>query len=343
MTNPAPSNRLLIILRQVCRALGWCAIVTASLLVFPNGIPWLIAAWLLAYTLLALGGRHGFVCLGVGTAVLVAKRVTPAPGLLVLLAVMLTVIGIGLVHVRRREGRRPSQRFVWISMIVLWIAWGGMTFDWNHTAHIRHSVALKGNRPVVCLGDSMTSLKMFGGYPQVLQKRISLPVVDEATYGWSAKQVVESRTLLAEIARHNAQVMVIELGAHDYLNSNTRAETKANLKKIIDASRKMGAEVVLMETPRAFMSDPFWGLEREIAREEDVELIPDTALRIILLHSPILPPGSWRGPPYLTDEGGIHPNAAGNELLADSVAAALERMYGPAILRQPPARPQQSN
>ena len=134
--------------------------------------------------------------------------------------------------------------------------------------------------------------------------------------------------------------MVIELGAHDYLNSNTRAETKANLKKIIDASRKMGAEVVLMETPRAFMSDPFWGLEREIAREEDVELIPDTALRIIFLHSPILPPGSWRGPPYLTDEGGIHPNAAGNEILADSVTAALERMYGPAILRQPPATTQ---
>ena len=77
-------------------------------------------------------------------------------------------------------------------MSVLWIAWGGMTFDWIHAAHIRHSVALKGNRPVVCFGDSMTSLKMFGGYPQVLQKRISLPVVDEATYGWSAKQVVES-------------------------------------------------------------------------------------------------------------------------------------------------------
>ncbi len=318
-------------------------IVTASLLVFPNGISWLIAAWLLAYTLLALGGRRGFVCLGVCTAVLVAKGLTPAPGLLMLLAVMLAVIGIGLFHVRRREGRRPSWRFVWISMIVLWIGWGGMTFDWIHAAHIRHSVALKGNRPVVCFGDSMTSLKMFGGYPQVLQKRISLPVVDEATYGWSAKQVVESRTLLTEIARHNAQVMVIELGAHDYLNSNTRAETKANLKKIIDASRKMGAEVVLMETPRAYIFDPFWGLEREIAREEDVELIPDTALRIIFLHSPILPPGSWRGPPYLTDEGGIHPNAAGNEILADSVAAALERMYGPAILRQPPATTRQTN
>jgi acyl-CoA thioesterase I len=249
------------------------------------------------------------------------------------LAVMLAVVGIGLLHVRCREGRRPSRPFIWISVIALWIAWGGMAFDWIWATHIHHSATLKGSRPVVCFGDSMTSLKMFGGYPQKLQKRISLPVVDEATYGWSAKQVVESRTLLAELTRHNPQIMVIELGAHDFLNSNTRAETKANLKTVIDASRKMGAEVVLMEVPRAYMSDPFWGLEREIAREEDVELIPDTALRSIFLHSPILPPGSWRGGPYLTDEGGIHPNAAGNEILADAVAAALERMYGPAILR----------
>ena len=323
MTNSPPSNRLRAILRKVCRILGWFVIVTASLFVFPSGIPWLIAAWLLGYTLLAFGGRGGLICLGLCAAVLVAKQLTPAPGLLVLLAVMLAAIGSGLVHVCRREGRRPSRRFVWISVIALWIAWGGMAFDWIWATHIHHSVALKGNRPIVCFGDSMTSLKMFKGYPQVLQKRIALPVVDEATYGWSAKQVVESRTLLTEIARHHAQVMVIELGADDFLNSNTRAETKANLKTIIDASRKMGAEVVLMETPRDYISDPFWGLEREIAREEDVELIPDTTLRIIFLHSPILPPGSWRGPPYLTDEGGIHPNAAGNEVLADAVAAAL--------------------
>jgi lysophospholipase L1-like esterase len=337
---------------------GWCAIVTASLLVFPSGIPWLIAAWLLAYTLLALRGRGGLLCLGICAAVLAAKGLTPAPGLFALLAVMLAVIVVGVVHARRRRrggsstaaptseqlpSQRVSRRFAWISIVALWIAWGGMAFDWIWATHIHHSVTLKGNRPVVCFGDSMTSLKAFGGYPQKLQKRISLPVVDEATYGWSAKQVVESRTLLTELARHNAQVMVIELGGHDFLNFNTRAETKANLKTIIAASRKMGAEVVLMEIPRAYVYDPFWGLEREIAREEDVELIPDTALRTIFLHSPILPPGSWRGEPYLTDEGGIHPNAAGNEILVDSVAAALERMYGPAILRQPVGTPPHSN
>ncbi|MFZ1936422.1 MAG: GDSL-type esterase/lipase family protein [Thermoguttaceae bacterium] len=351
MSSSSRADEPRAVLGRVCRGLGWCAIVTASPLVFPSGIPWMIAAWLLAYTLLALVSRRGLLCLGVCAAILVAKRLTPAPGLLALLVVMLVVIVVGVVNTRRRRvrtaeqlpSRRVSRRFVWISIVALWIAWAGMTFDWIWATHIHHRVTLKGSRPVVCLGDSMTSLGMFGGYPQKLQKRISLPAVDEGTPGWSAKQVVEHHTELADIAKHNPQVVVIELGAHDFLRFHSRAETKANLKKIIDASRKMGAEVALMEIPRAYMSDPFWGLEREIAREEDVELIPDTALRMLFLHSPLIPPGSWLGGPYLTDEGGIHPNAAGNEVLADSVAAALERMYGPAILREPPATPRQSN
>jgi acyl-CoA thioesterase I len=326
MTDLPLHYRVLAGLGQACRAIGACVIVTASLLVFPNGIPWLIAVWLLAYTLLVLAGRRGLVCLGICAAVLVAKRLTPAPGLLVLLAVMFAVIAIGIVHVRRGEPR-PSRRFVWLSILALWIAWGGMTADWFGASHCRHPVALKGRRPVVCLGDSMTSLGMFGGYPQYLRKLISLPVVDMGTGGWSAEQVAGA--LLPELAQHNPQVVVIELGAHDFLRFHSRASAKASLEAIIHASRQMGAEVVMMEIPRAYTSDPYWGLEREIAREEDVELMPDTAMRTLFLHSPLMPPGSWWGGPYLTDESGIHPNAQGNRILAEHVADALERMYGP--------------
>jgi acyl-CoA thioesterase I len=338
--SPLPS-RILAILRQVCRAVGACFVVIASLLVVPNAIPWLAAAWLLAFSLLVMRGRRGLVCLGACMAILVAKRPTPAPGLLALLAVMLLVLVIGVLRVWRvgaavqLPSQQTSRRFGWLSVAILWIAWAAMTFDWFAAAHCRHPVALNGDRPVVCLGDSMTSLGMFGGYWQDLRKLISLPVVDMGISGRSAAQVAE--TYLPLLAQHEPQVVVIELGAHDSLRYHGRAATKANLIAIIDASRRLGAEVVLMEIPRAYMSDPYWGLEREIARQEDVELIPDTALRTILLHSPILPPGSWLGEPYLTDESGIHPNAAGNRLLAEHVAAALERMYGSAILRQPPA------
>ncbi|MGA2257631.1 MAG: hypothetical protein ABSG53_23460 [Thermoguttaceae bacterium] len=76
-------------------------------------------------------------------------------------------------------------------------------------------------------------------------------------------------------------------------------------------------------------SDPYWGLERELAREEDVELASDTAMRRIFLRSTAFPPGSWLGEPYLTDETGIHPNELGKQILAEHVAETLVRMYGP--------------
>ena len=39
---------ILAIFRKACRVLFACLVVMASLLVFPNAIAWLIAAWLLA-------------------------------------------------------------------------------------------------------------------------------------------------------------------------------------------------------------------------------------------------------------------------------------------------------
>jgi acyl-CoA thioesterase I len=175
----------------------------------------------------------------------------------------------------------------------------------------------------------MTSLGVQGGYPNTLQGLISLPVVNLGIGGISAKQTAEEHLL--KLSRLNPQVVVIELGGHDFLNGYTRASTKAYLKRIIESVRQIGAEVVLMEIPRAFISDPYWGLEREIARQEDVELVPDTAMRWIFLRSTVFPPGIWLGEPYLTDDTGIHANERGKQILAAHVAEALERMYGPRI------------
>jgi acyl-CoA thioesterase I len=317
--------RVLAGLRQALRAIALCLVIIASLVVFPNAIPLLVAAWLLAYTLLILMGRRGFVCLGLCAVVILVKRPTLAPGLsgLIVLILAITVIGIW----QNRKGRpNISRRIALLSLPMLWIAWGGMAWDWYYAAHCHHSVTLKKDRPIVCFGDSMTSLGLFGGYPDDLRKLISLPVVNLGIGGITAKDAAENK--LPELIRHNPQAVVIELGAHDFLRGYSRSSTKASLKKIIDASRQIGAEVVLMEIPRSYMSDPYWGLEREIARQEDIELIPDTAMRKLFLCSPVFPPGSWLGEPYLTDETGIHANALGQQILAESVAKAIERLYG---------------
>jgi acyl-CoA thioesterase I len=105
------------------------------------------------------------------------------------------------------------------------------------------------------------------------------------------------------------------------------------LEEIIRECRLAGAEVILMEIPRGFMFDRYRFLERELARQYDLELIPDTCFRWIILNSKEMPPGAWHSGPHLADDA-LHPNAAGQEHLADKVAETLQRLYGPEICKE---------
>jgi len=138
---------------------------------------------------------------------------------------------------------------------------------------------------------------------------------------------------LPKIAEVNPQVVVIELGGHDFLQGRSRAATKENLERLIVAYREMGAEVVLVEIPRGFMTDPYAGVERELAHEYDVQVVPDSAIRQLVLWSPISPPGMWIAESHLSDDG-IRTNARGSRFLARYVADALVRLYATQILAE---------
>ncbi len=211
-----------------------------------------------------------------------------------------------------------------------------MAIDWHVAAHARRQAPLDAARPVVCLGDSLTSGEppYESGYPADLAKLLNVPVVNLARPGITSEDALRRLPLLVNA---NPQVVVVELGGHDYLRGVSRETTRENLETIIRAARDLGAEVVLMEIPRGFMTDPFAGLEREMAREHDLELVADTPIRKLVLFSPHAPPGMWTGGPYLSDDG-LHPNAAGNRVLAQAVADALLRRFGPGILAPKPNR-----
>ena len=87
-------------------------------------------------------------------------------------------------------------------------------------------------------------------------------------------------------------IVVIELGGHDFLKKHSRQDTKKALKQLIEVCEASGARVVLCEIPRGFILDPFFGLEREIAREMDLDLIPDSMIRRLVLFSPFCSAGN---------------------------------------------------
>jgi acyl-CoA thioesterase I len=111
-----------------------------------------------------------------------------------------------------------------------------------------------------------------------------------------------------------------------------RAAARDSLVQIIEASRNPGASVVLFEIPLGFMIDPFSGLERELARTYDLELISDTAIRQLVLRSPTFPLAAILGVSKLSDDG-LHPNVTGADYLATTVRRSLKPICGPAIVK----------
>lgn len=315
--------RLVDRLARIGRTVVLTFFVIASLLTFPDAIPWMVACWLFWHSLLALRNRPGWLPLAACVAILFIKLVDWSPWLVATATIMLILCVLRLFATRKR--RLPwSKRSAWLGIIGAWIAWAVMTYEWQASAQPGRRLVVQPARPVVCIGDSLTAF----GYPRCLQEMISLRVVDLSCSGITSGQAI---SILPSLIKANPQVVVIELGGHDFLKGYSRAATKENLEKIVAACRSIGAEVIVMEIPRGFITDPFAALERELARQERLELIPDTAIRRLVLWGPHAPPGMWLRPDSRLSDDGMHPNARGNRLLADYVADALARIYGSAV------------
>jgi lysophospholipase L1-like esterase len=224
---------------------------------------------------------------------------------------------------------KPSRRLSASLIALLWLGWITYAADSYRAVHINHPPAPIGSRPIVCVGDSLTSYTREGGYPEVLATMVDQPVINLGQPGVTSTEALK---MLPELKNAKPGVVVIELGGHDFLKDTTllkaksRAVAKRNLEQFIACAAELNAEVVLIEVPRGFVVDLFAGLERELARQFDLELIPDTTIRCFVLNSPAAPPGTWFGGPYLSDDG-LHPNARGNAVLARRVLQALKRIY----------------
>jgi acyl-CoA thioesterase-1 len=308
--------------RRLIRSGTFCIAVSLSLLVFPEHLPWMLLGWIAAFSIQQVRGLRGWPPLALGASFVIIKWGDWAPGLIILVLVMLACAAADWTH--RRRPWISSRALTGVSSLLLAGAWIFMALDWRAAAHTsRHPPFIEG-RPVLCVGDSLASK----GFPRNLAERLRVPVTDVSFPGVTA---VEGRQRLAEGLKGRPQAVVIELGGHDFLKGRSRRETRGELEAMILESRAAGAEVILFEIPRGVVMDTYRGLERELAREHDVELVPDGAIRQLIFFSPLTPLG-LTGRKLSND--GLHPNERGHAFLCDRVVDALERVFGRAILRE---------
>lgn len=176
---------------------------------------------------------------------------------------------------------------------------------------------------VVALGDSLTAglgLAQPEAYPALLQKKI-----DDAGLGFEVVNAGVSGDTSAGGVRRldwvlqgNARVLIVALGANDGLRGLPVEHMKENLETIITRAKARDIEVILagMEAPPNFgpeYTGAFRMAFRDLSREHDVVFVPFLLDRVA-------------GQSQLNQGDGIHPNAQGAAVLADTVWAALQPM-----------------
>jgi len=178
-----------------------------------------------------------------------------------------------------------------------------------------------GTPKVVLLGDSLTAglgLPTDEAYPAVLQRwlaRDGYPHVI-VNAGVSGDTSAGGLRRMDWSLDEDAAILVVALGGNDGLRGLTPAQLKANLAAIIEDGQRRGLTVILagMEAPPNFGADyttAFRQVYRDLAREYDVRLIPFLLDRV-------------GGIAELNQPDGIHPNAEGAAILAETVWRALE-------------------
>lgn len=179
------------------------------------------------------------------------------------------------------------------------------------------------DRPkVVALGDSLTAgygLVESQSYPAILQQKIDaagleFEVVHAGVSGdTSAGGLRRLEWLLKD---GNVQVLIIALGANDGLRGLSVEEMTRNISEIITTAQERNVAVILagMEAP------PNYGPEYAVAFRQAYR---DLALRHRVLFVPFLL-DRVAGVSSLNQGDGIHPNAEGAAIVADTVWKVLQ-------------------
>lgn len=174
---------------------------------------------------------------------------------------------------------------------------------------------------VVCLGDSLTEGYGLGegeGYParvQALLRPLGWSEIEIVNAGVSGSTSASGRARLQWHLRRKPDVLVLALGANDGLRGIQVETTKANLASIIDLARSHDIAVLLagMKLPSNYgpaYTKQFESMFHDLAREKGVALLPFLLAGVA-------------GQPDLNLPDGIHPNADGYAIVADTVAKSL--------------------
>jgi acyl-CoA thioesterase I len=186
-------------------------------------------------------------------------------------------------------------------------------------------------RTLLVMGDSLSAaygLPAEAGWVSLLGERIKDQGWTVVNASISGETTAGGATRMAHALRqHRPDLVLIELGGNDALRGLPLELSKANLRGMIEASRKSGAAVMLvgMQIPPNYgpeYAGQFSAMFSELAEEFDLPLLPF-----------LLEPIASERSAFLPDQ--LHPNAEAQPRLLEHVLAALQPVLDTATQTAP--------
>lgn len=182
-------------------------------------------------------------------------------------------------------------------------------------------VAIDPRPVVVFLGDSLTAgfgLSEEQAYPALIATRLAAEGRDVRVVnaGLSGDTTAGGLRRLDWLLSQEPDVVMVALGGNDGLRALALESTEANLRAIIEQSREVGAVVVLA----GMLIPPNYGPEYT---EAFAAIYPRLADEYEVVFIPFLLEGV-AADPELNLPDGIHPNVAGQKILAETVYPVIE-------------------
>jgi len=163
---------------------------------------------------------------------------------------------------------------------------------------------------IVCFGDSLTEGKgaeKGNDYPSILRRKVGWPVINAGVSGDTAQDAV--RRIEEDIFSHDPRMVIVMLGANDYLRKVPLAKTLANIDTIVARIQDRGAIVVLVTVRLGILKDHYTREFKKIARRRGALFVPNVMKGILT------------DPKLKYDQ--IHPNAEGYRLITERIYKAI--------------------
>lgn len=180
---------------------------------------------------------------------------------------------------------------------------------------------LRAPRRIVFLGDSLTAglgLPREQAVPSLIQKRLYAEgyPYEVVNAGVSGDTAAGGLSRLEWSLEGDVEMLVVELGANDGLRGLPVSQMKRNLGEIVTRAKQRGITVVLtgMEAPPNYgvaYTSEFRQVFRDLADQHDVAFVPFYLDGVA-------------GIPSLNNSDGLHPNAAGARIIAETLWRTLE-------------------